>query len=146
MWKALFVDQEHQHSAEYIVATKMLKASKQDLTPIEKERHRDELLAEASVMAHVGSHTNLVSLIGVVTRGTPVVLIVGFCEHGTCLKGHCLHLVGCKVSYVHCKSRQRWLLHHTVGLTADMPNATAHLLLRYPPSTHLHAQCVHRTL
>lgn len=43
----------------------------------------DELKAEALVMAHVGAHTNLVSLIGVVTSGVPYLLVISFCEHGS---------------------------------------------------------------
>lgn len=43
----------------------------------------DELKAEALVMAHVGAHTKLVSLIGVVTSGVPYLLVISFCEHGS---------------------------------------------------------------
>ena len=45
-----------------------------------------ELESEALVMAQVDHHPNLVSLVGVVTRGDPLVLIVGFCEHGSLLE------------------------------------------------------------
>jgi serine/threonine protein kinase len=44
-----------------------------------------EILAEAGVMAAVGSHPNLVSLIGVITRGDPLVLILQFCAQGELL-------------------------------------------------------------
>ena len=33
-------------------------------------------------MARVGYHENLVSIIGVITRGHPWVIIVSYCEHG----------------------------------------------------------------
>ena len=46
---------------------------------------RDDLLQEATVMARVGSHPNVVSLIGVVTRGDPWIIVVSLCEHGSLL-------------------------------------------------------------
>lgn len=45
----------------------------------------DELLAEAAVMSQVGSHENLVSIIGVITSGLPLVLILSYCEYGSVL-------------------------------------------------------------
>ena len=36
-------------------------------------------------MAQVSHHPNLVSLVGVVTRGDPLVLIISYCEHGSLL-------------------------------------------------------------
>jgi serine/threonine protein kinase len=45
----------------------------------------DDLLQEALVMAQVGSHPNLVSLIGVVTTGVPLLLVVSYCERGSLL-------------------------------------------------------------
>eukprot|EP00729_Bicosta_minor_P025993 gene25993-biopygen17514 len=48
-----------------------------------------ELLREASLMALVEHHANIVSLVGVVTSGTPLLLLITFCEHGAlsaCLK------------------------------------------------------------
>jgi serine/threonine protein kinase len=44
-----------------------------------------EMLAEAGVMAAVGSHPNLVSLIGIITRGDPLVLVLQFCAQGELL-------------------------------------------------------------
>jgi hypothetical protein len=43
----------------------------------------DELLREAAVMAQVTGHPNLVSLVGVVTRGTPLMLVISICEGGS---------------------------------------------------------------
>jgi ephrin-A len=43
------------------------------------------MLAEAGVMAAVGSHPNLVSLIGVITRGDPMVLVLQYCAQGELL-------------------------------------------------------------
>ena len=45
----------------------------------------NDLLQEALVMAQVGPHQNLVSLIGVVTSGSPLLLVVSYCERGSLL-------------------------------------------------------------
>lgn len=45
----------------------------------------DDLKAEAAIMAQVGNHKNVVSIIGVVTVGTPALLLVSYCEHGSLL-------------------------------------------------------------
>jgi hypothetical protein len=45
-----------------------------------------DLLQEATVMAQIGTHINLVSLIGVVTSGVPLLIIIALCENGS-LKG-----------------------------------------------------------
>ena len=37
-------------------------------------------------MIHVSNHPNLVSIIGVITSGEPMVLILQFCEHGSSLQ------------------------------------------------------------
>lgn len=39
-------------------------------------------MAEAACMAQIGPHHNLVSLVGVVTKGLPKMILVSFCEHG----------------------------------------------------------------
>jgi hypothetical protein len=44
-----------------------------------------DLLTEAFVMAHVGSHLNLVSMIGVVTTGSPYLLVLSYCDNGSLL-------------------------------------------------------------
>ena len=49
----------------------------------------DELRREALVMAQVVGHQNVVALIGVVTSGVPLMLLLSLCEHGSlqsCLK------------------------------------------------------------
>jgi hypothetical protein len=66
-------------SPEHLVAAKTVLDS---TTSTEATR---ELRLEAMVMARLGSHPNVVSLVGVVTRGDPLVLIVSFCEHGSLL-------------------------------------------------------------
>ena len=42
-----------------------------------------DLLQEATVMAQVGSHPYIVSMIGVVTSGEPAMLVISLCEHGS---------------------------------------------------------------
>ena len=44
-----------------------------------------ELVREAALMCQVPVHQNLVDLIGVTTRGVPLLLILSFCEHGSLL-------------------------------------------------------------
>jgi serine/threonine protein kinase len=61
----------------YIVAFKTTDASHGD--------GANDLEFEATVMAQVGMHDNLVSLIGVVTVGVPLLLVVSYCEHGSLL-------------------------------------------------------------
>ena len=43
----------------------------------------DDLLQEAIVMSQVGNHPNLVSVVGAITSGAPIVLILSYCEHGS---------------------------------------------------------------
>lgn len=45
----------------------------------------EELCREATVMAQVTGHPNLVSLVGVVTSGAPLLLLVSLCENGSVL-------------------------------------------------------------
>ncbi len=44
-----------------------------------------ELIQEAAVMAQVTGHQNLVSLVGVVTSGTPLMLLCSLCDKGSLL-------------------------------------------------------------
>lgn len=46
---------------------------------------KQDLMREATVMALVGSHRNLVSIIGTVTKGEPAMLVVSYCELGSLL-------------------------------------------------------------
>jgi serine/threonine protein kinase len=45
----------------------------------------EELLFEATVMAQLAGHENLVALVGVVTSGTPLILVLAYCDHGSML-------------------------------------------------------------
>jgi hypothetical protein len=45
----------------------------------------EEMIREASVMAQLTGNKNLVSLIGVVTSGVPLLLVISLCEYGSLL-------------------------------------------------------------
>ena len=76
-----------------------------------------ELRLEAMVMARLGSHPNIVSIIGVITRGDPLVLVVSFCEHGSLLS-----LLRKRV-----KSGQPLSNASKVKMACDIANGMAHL-------------------
>jgi serine/threonine protein kinase len=44
------------------------------------------LIKEAIAMAQIGQHPHLVSLVGMILKGLPKMLLVSYCEHGS-LKG-----------------------------------------------------------
>ena len=44
-----------------------------------------ELISEAAIMMQVSNHPNLLSIIGVITSGDPMVLILQYCEHGSAI-------------------------------------------------------------
>eukprot|EP00039_Didymoeca_costata_P014829 m.244994 g.244994 ORF g.244994 m.244994 type:complete len:1378 (+) comp16106_c0_seq31:355-4488(+) len=79
VWKGLVDESAQGGPPEYLVAVKTVLDSK--ATP----EARDELLSEAGVMAQIKPHPNLVSLVGVVTRGEPLMVLISFCEHGSLL-------------------------------------------------------------
>jgi len=65
----------------YLCAVKVEKVDAQGAVP-----ESDSLESEASLMAQVPEHPNLVSLIGVVTSGSPTLMLVSYCENGSLLK------------------------------------------------------------
>jgi serine/threonine protein kinase len=83
VWKAKLDESKSTNGVpEYMVAAK---------TVLDKEADADatnDLLNEAAVMAQVAGadgHPNLVSLIGVVTSGNPLILLLSYAEHGSLL-------------------------------------------------------------
>lgn len=78
VWKALLNEASEGGPPEYLVAAKVVKDSR------ESPEATQELISEAALMAQV-DHPNLVSIVGVITRGDPLVLVVSFCEHGSLL-------------------------------------------------------------
>ena len=77
VWKGM-LDETSEHRSYLVAAKTVLDAKSSPEATLELEQ-------EAIVMAHVGGHPNLVSLIGVITRGDPLVLIISYCEHGSLL-------------------------------------------------------------
>ena len=82
VWKGLFKDGASPGVPEYMVACKVVKDAAGSLDTAGFAAAEEELLKEALLMAQVETHTNLVSLVGVITRGTPKILVLSFCEHG----------------------------------------------------------------
>ena len=84
MWKGLLADADNAASVpEYLVAIKIvLRPEGGQETAAAAAAAEDDLLNEALLMAQVESHKHLVSLVGVVTRGHPKLLVLSFCEHG----------------------------------------------------------------
>jgi len=81
VWKGLLSDGDNA-SPEYMVACKVVKAAVGSLDSAGAAAAEEELLKEALLMAQVETHLHLVSLVGVITRGSPKVLVLSFCEHG----------------------------------------------------------------
>jgi serine/threonine protein kinase len=76
VWKAVLDESARTGRPEYHVAAKTVRES----APTEA---RDDLATEATVMAQLAGHKNLVSIIGVVTVGTPLILVLSYCDHGS---------------------------------------------------------------
>ena len=69
------LDEPGSSAPAYLVAIKVLKGE-----PSASERR--EFLREAAIMAQI-KHRNVVSLVGVVTKGEPYMVLLQFCEHGS---------------------------------------------------------------
>jgi serine/threonine protein kinase len=78
VWKAMLDESSTTRSPEYQVAAKTVLEG----APLNA---RTELATEAAVMAQLAGHKNLVSIIGVVTSGTPLILVLSYCDHGSLL-------------------------------------------------------------
>eukprot|EP00039_Didymoeca_costata_P014830 m.245056 g.245056 ORF g.245056 m.245056 type:complete len:1352 (+) comp16106_c0_seq35:215-4270(+) len=73
--KAMLDDRETQRVPPFLVAIKKIEKDSEDAEL--------NLLQEATIMAQLGGHQNVVALIGVVTRGHPRLIIMDYCEHGS---------------------------------------------------------------
>jgi serine/threonine protein kinase len=76
VWKAVLDESATTGNPEYQVAAKTVRKD----ASLEA---RDDLLTEAAVMAQLVGHTNLVSIVGVVTSGSPLILLLSYCDHGS---------------------------------------------------------------
>ena len=85
VWKGLLKDGGNPSIPEYMVACKVVKEASGGLDTAGFAAAEEDLLKEALLMAQVETHDNLVSLVGVITRGTPKILVLSFCEHGELL-------------------------------------------------------------
>ena len=82
VWKGLLADgDDTRRIPEFLVACKTVKVG-QGMDTGGAAAAEEELLKEALLMAQVDHHIHLVSLVGVITRGHPKVLVLSFCEHG----------------------------------------------------------------
>ena len=82
VWKGLLQDGGNPNIPAYMVACKVVKEVSGGLDSAGAAAAEEELLKEALLMAQVSTHGHLVSLVGVITRGSPKVLVLSFCEHG----------------------------------------------------------------
>ena len=76
MWKGKLDETSAGGVPSYLVAVKLSKSAP-------NERTNNELFKEAAVMAQVPPHSNVVSLIGVCTTGTPILLLMSYCENSS---------------------------------------------------------------
>jgi serine/threonine protein kinase len=113
VWKASLRDGDGSHAHDIIAAVKLVKVRevvKSNISGGSKEESRDtkdsqrasarasvaqklrlhqataDLIDEARLMAKVGYHPNILSIVGVSTCGYPKMLIVSYCEHGSLLR------------------------------------------------------------
>jgi hypothetical protein len=77
IWKAMLDESASGGVPGYMVAVKIIKKGTGE--------GADDLHKEASVMAQLAGHPNLVALVGVVTSGLPLFLLLSLCEHGSLL-------------------------------------------------------------
>ena len=78
VWKGVLDESSDGGPPSYLVAIKTSKEAEGTAA--------DELKSEAVLMAQVPPHRNLVGLVGAVTSGTPLLLVLSYCEHGSLLK------------------------------------------------------------
>jgi serine/threonine protein kinase len=79
VWKGLLDESTTRHVDAYMVAIKCAHVTA-------GKAAAEELQREAIAMAIVGPHRHLVSLVGVVTAGPPILLVISLCEHGSLRK------------------------------------------------------------
>ena len=83
VWKGLFKETAGSHSVpEYLVAAKTVRDKTNGGDPEGFAAAEDELVKEALLMAQLDTHNHLVSLVGVITVGTPKIVVLSYCEHG----------------------------------------------------------------
>jgi surface protein len=78
VWKAMLDESSSTGTPEYQVAAKTVLEG----APPEA---RTELATEAAMMAQLAGHKNLVSIIGVVSSGSPLIVLLSYCDRGSML-------------------------------------------------------------
>lgn len=79
VWKGILDEAHSRGTPAYTIAAKTVKDAANN------PEGAQDLVAEATVMMQVSGHPNLVSIIGVITAGDPLVLVLQYCEHGSAL-------------------------------------------------------------
>ena len=87
VFKAVLSESSRHNSSGHgaIVAIKTAQVSKVHVGRAEQEAGAAALMHEATLMMILPEHENVVSIIGVVTVGTPLLLVLSYCEHGSLL-------------------------------------------------------------
>lgn len=115
VWKAVLDESSTQGGVPgYQVAVKTSKEAKGE--------GADEMLREATVMAQVSGHPNLVSLIGVVTSGVPLLLAISMCENGSLLS-----LLKERKLKTKAEGKLQFTLAERIGFAIDTAKGMAHL-------------------
>merc|ERR1719272_1398873 len=77
VWKGILDESSSGGVPGYMVAIKTAKEA--------EGAGADDMVTEATVMSQIRPHPNVISLIGVVTSGLPLLLLISMCEHGSIL-------------------------------------------------------------
>ena len=75
VWKGMLDESARTGVPGYLVAVKQVHDSSIEAV--------SDLIHEAALMAQLDAHPNLVSIVGVVTAGDPLLLVLCYCEHGS---------------------------------------------------------------
>ena len=79
VWKAYLDESTSGGPPSYLVAAKTVAGKSASAAASQ------ELRDEANVMAQLASHPNVLAIVGVITVGYPLVLVMSYCEHGSLL-------------------------------------------------------------
>ena len=82
VWKSMLDESPCGGAPSHLTAAKVVKYT-QNSSFSSPDAAAIELEQESLIMAQVGSHPNLVSLVGVITRGDPLIVVISYCEHGS---------------------------------------------------------------
>lgn len=112
VWKGLLDETRNNGPSGYIVALKRVNE--------DSEQAIEELFDESFLMAQIGQHANLVSLVGVITKGHPKSVVLTYCEHGSLLS----FLIARR------GKENTPTVNHRVGMLLDIAKGMAHLVAK----------------